>query len=46
MSGFVVLHLVDRSVGRGAGVFTAFAASVVGTRLLGRAGCPTASARG
>jgi MFS family permease len=34
MSGFVVLMLADRSISGGAGVFTAFAASVVGTRLL------------
>lgn len=34
MSGFVVLHLADAGVGSGAAVFTAFAASVVITRLI------------
>lgn len=34
MAGFVVLHLAHRGVGHGATVFTAFAASVVTTRLL------------
>jgi MFS family permease len=34
MAGFVVLHLSHRGIGHGASAFTAFAASVVGTRLL------------
>jgi MFS family permease len=34
VSGFVVLHLSHRGVGHGATVFTAFAASVVVTRLI------------
>jgi MFS family permease len=34
MAGFVVLLLADRGIGGGAGVFTAFAASVVGARLV------------
>jgi MFS family permease len=34
MAGFVVLHLSHRGIGHGATVFTAFAASVVATRLL------------
>jgi MFS family permease len=34
VSGFVVLHLAHRGVGHGATVFTAFAASVVVTRLI------------
>jgi MFS family permease len=34
LAAFVVLHLSHRHVGHGAGVFTAYAASVVGTRLL------------
>lgn len=37
VAGFVVLHLADRGIGHGAGVFTAFAAAVVVARLaLGR----------
>ncbi len=35
MAAFVVLHLDERDVGHGAAVFTAFAASVVGMRVLG-----------
>ncbi len=34
LAGFVVLHLDERGIGHGAEVFTAFAASVVATRLL------------
>lgn len=34
LAGFVVLHLDERGVGHGAEVFTAFALSVVGARLL------------
>ena len=34
LAGFVVLHLDERGVGRGAEVFTAFALSVVAARLL------------
>ncbi|MCA1656754.1 MAG: MFS transporter, partial [Actinobacteria bacterium] len=34
MAGFVVLHLAARGVGHGAGVFTAFATSVVVARLI------------
>lgn len=34
MAGFVVLHLTHQGIGHGATVFTAFAASVVATRLL------------
>jgi len=35
MAAFIVLHLDDRGIGHGAEVFTAFAASVVGMRILG-----------
>jgi MFS family permease len=35
MAAFVVLHLDQQGVGHGAAVFTAFAASVVGMRVLG-----------
>ena len=35
MAAFVVLHLDERGVGHGAAVFTAFAASVVGMRVIG-----------
>ncbi len=35
MAAFVVLHLDERGVGHGATVFTAFAASVVGMRVIG-----------
>jgi len=35
MAAFVVLHLDDNGVGHGAGVFAAFAASVVGMRVFG-----------
>ncbi len=34
MAGFVVLHLAELGIGRGATVFTCFAAAVVGARLL------------
>lgn len=34
MSGFIVLHLDERGIGHGAVAFTAFAAAVVGARLL------------
>jgi MFS family permease len=35
LGAFIVLHLAERGMGGGAGVFTAFAVAVVGTRLLG-----------
>lgn len=35
MAAFVVLHLAERGVGHGAGVFAAFAASVVAMRVVG-----------
>ena len=35
MAAFVVLHLDERGVGHGAAVFTAFAVSVVGMRVIG-----------
>ncbi len=35
MAAFVVLHLDERDIGHGAAVFAAFAASVVGMRVLG-----------
>jgi MFS family permease len=35
VAGFVVLHLDERGIGHGAGVFIAFAATVVLTRLIG-----------
>jgi len=35
MAAFLVLHLDDRGIGHGPEVFTAFAASVVGMRILG-----------
>lgn len=35
VAAFIVLHLDQRQIGHGAGVFTAFAVSVVGMRVLG-----------
>jgi MFS family permease len=35
LAAFIVLHLDQRGIGHGAGVFTAFAATVVATRLVG-----------